>query len=213
MKKSIILATLGLASVAVSSFGDGYVNFSSYSANSGTGATLTYVDYYLNPPTIKLVDSGMGIEANLYYTFGTFSDPVDNTSASSIFSLPSAPLTLYTGPNNSPIYDNSGFATGPSGVGYFDGGIITIPGYQSGPITFEIVAFGGGMSARSGSFTMSSIATSGQPVTSLGDSGQPMPNFNIGTLEGILPTPEASSLALACFGGLISLIVLRSKRA
>jgi hypothetical protein len=100
-------------------------------------------------------------------------------------------------------YDNSGNAVGSDGLGYFDGPIITIPGYIGGPITFKVVAFNGvsyvnsTFRSGSGSFTMESIAnTPGGPATFFGDNGQLMPNI-------VVPAPEPTTLTLAGLSGLV----------
>ncbi len=179
MKKSILLAVLGLTTGGVSSFSQGYVIFSSYLANNGAGATTT-----INGSSLV----GAGWTAGLYYFIGTISDPVNNNNAASSSSLP-------TGLINSGVTAN--YLSGYNGQGYFDGSSVLIPGYSSGPITFEVVAYYGGSSyataslrARSGSFTMNSIAVGPTPAPSLGDNGQPMPNI-------IILAPEPTTLTLA----------------
>jgi PEP-CTERM motif len=147
----------------------------------------------------------------LYYAIGTVSDPVNGNPSS----LPTGltDLGVFTG------YDNSGGAVGAPGLGYFDGATVQIPGYTTGPITFEIVAFNGSsytsadttFRGRSGSFTESSIQTLGNPVTILGDNtigGQPA--FSVAS---VAPVPEPTTLALAGLGGLASLVALRRKQA
>jgi hypothetical protein len=138
----------------------------------------------------------------LFYTFGSVSDPVNFSSLSNTSAMP-------TGLTDSGITQT--YAAGVP-AGYFDGGIVTIPGYVSGPITFEVVAYNGSSPAtstwrgRSGSFTMNSIATGPLPVPSLGDNGQPMPDFIVGV-------PEPTTLALTGLGGLVSLAAFRRKQS
>ncbi|MEJ0089547.1 MAG: hypothetical protein WDM80_07360 [Limisphaerales bacterium] len=163
MKKSIFFAALGLATVGISSFGQGFVAFSSYYANNGAGAITT------------LFGSGnpipAGYTADLYYALGTVADPINYSSASSIISVPAGLTDLGFTAN---------YLSGPK-AGYFDGGIATIPGYTGGPITFEVVAYNGSSyasstwRARSGSFTMNSIAIGASPAPALGNNGQMMP--------------------------------------
>jgi hypothetical protein len=192
MKKSIFLATFGLSMTVASSYGDGYVEFSSYAANGGIGATTSFFGGSLVPASYM---------ASLYYHIGAVSDPVNNNSVLSIISAPTG-LT--------PLGNSTSFYLG---TGTFDGPVVTIPGYVSGPITFEVVAyndsdFNDSMSrGRSGSFTMNSIATGPLPIPDLGDNGQPMPNFFV------YPSPEPTTLALAGFGGLVSLAVFRRKQS
>jgi hypothetical protein len=191
MKKSMFLAVFGLASGVVSSYGDGSVIFSSYEANNGVGATTSFFGGSLVPASYM---------ASLYYHLGAISDPVDNNP----ISIVSAPTGL------TPLGNSTSFYLG---TGTFSGPVVTIPGYVSGPITFEVVAYNGSdfnssmIRGRSGSFTMNSIATGPLPVPDLGDNGQPMPDFFVITI------PEPTTLALAGLGGLVSLAVFRRKQS
>ncbi len=200
MKKKIFLSILLLSTKVVSSYGQGLVIFSSYAANGSLGAITTY--FGSSTPV------GIGFTADLYYALGTVSDPVNSSSFISIISDPTGLTDLGV----FAAYDNSGVATGADGLGYFDGPTVIIPGYTSGPITFEVVAFNGSSYAdsifrgRSGSFTMDSIANIPGPATLFGDNGQSMPNF-------VIPAPEPTTLALAGLGGLASLVAFRRKQA
>src|SRR5882762_145249 len=123
MKKSIFAAVLGMAACAATSYGQGFVTFSSYSANNGLGATTSTFGSGTAIPD--------GYTAGLYYFLGTVADPVDNNSITSITSLPTG-LTLLAG------------TTAAYSGGYFNlADNVTIPGYTSGPITFEVVAYSG----------------------------------------------------------------------
>jgi hypothetical protein len=156
MKKTIFAAVLGLAACAATSYGQGYVVFTSYGADAPNGALTTLAD--------GITPIGVGFTADLYYFLGTVSDPVTIGTAST---LPTGLTDLGV----SVAYDNSGSATGSQGLGFFDGSTVTIPGYVSGPVTFEVVAFNGSSYAnstirgRSGAFTMTSIASSLQVPT------------------------------------------------
>lgn len=201
MKKAIILAALGVAATAATSKADGFVTFSSYGANDAAGATTTL--YGLNGPLL-----GAGYTAALYYALGSVSDPVNFGSDSSLISIPTG-LTLYTGVNATAGYASS------APDGYFNGGTVQIPGYTTGAITFEVVAYSGAdytsslFRARSGSFTMNNLPTTFlAPAPYLGDSanGQAMPNF-------FIPIPEPSTFALLGLGGVGMLVAHRRKKA
>ena len=196
MKKSIFLAALGLAIGAASGFGQGYVCFSSYGANNGVGATTSF-SFYAGTGLV-----GSGYTAELYYALGTVSDPVDNYWLINIMSLPTGLTSLGATAN---------YLTG-EGAGYFDGRVVSIPGYTGGPITFEVVAYNGSSFAasarrgRSGSFTMNSLGSPGFPAPCLGDNGQNMPNFFVSGM------PEPTTLTLAGLGGLMALTAMRRKK-
>jgi hypothetical protein len=201
MKINVMFAILGPAAGVTPSLSQGFVSFSSYSANNEQGAIATI---FLGGSPIPL---GIGYTADLYNALGTVSDPVN------IFSAGTAPTGL-TDLGVFAAYDNSGIATGVAGLGYFNGPVVTIPDYTRGPITFEVVAFYGssyGTSTdrgRSGSFTMDSIATGSPPAPALGDNSQPMPNF----IEAVM-IPEPATLALAGLGGLVALATFRRKQS
>jgi PEP-CTERM motif len=201
MKKSIFIAVLGVAASVASSYGQGSIFFSSYTANDNLGATTSF----FNGSSVGAL-AGIPLTAQLYYALGTVSDPVNNSSVASIMSAPTG-LTLLSGATAA--FDNSGAATGAAGLGYYDGGVVTIPGYVSGPVTFEIVSSGvfNGQTydGRSGSWTESSIAGPGLPAGNFGDAGV-MPNAFVATV-----VPEPTTLALAGLGGLASLVALRRK--
>jgi hypothetical protein len=201
MKKSIFMAVLGVTALAAtSSYGQGFVAFSSYIANAGSGALTS--TYGTSTPL------GVGYTAYLYYALGTVSDPVNESSTASITSPISGAFTLLTGSGTA--YDNSGNAIGTPGLGYFDGATLTIPNYTSGPITWEILASNGDGSiiGRSGSFTDSSIVGPGNPVGIIGDNTTGgFPSFLVA------PVPEPTTLALGGLGGLASLVAFRRKQA
>jgi hypothetical protein len=199
MKKTIVMAVLGVAASVATSYGQGYIQFSSYAQTAASSPVSVKGGSLIAAP----------YTAALYYAFGTVSDPVDQNSNNSITAAPVG-FTLYTGANATAGFATSGVAT----AGFFDGGQAVIPGYTSatGAITFEVVAYNGadyassGVRGRSGSFTMTSIRTDG--VSSyFGDNGTPMPAFVVTAV------PEPTTLALAGLGGLASLVALRRKQA
>jgi hypothetical protein len=203
MKKSIFIGVLGMAAVsATSSFGQGAVFFSSYTANQNAGAPTTFFS-----GGSGLV--GVPFTAELYYFLGTVSDPVNNALPTSITSDVTG-LTLLNGV--SAALDNSGSATGANGLGYFDGGTVVIPGYGSGPVTFEVVEYNGStydtssIRGRTGSWTESLIQPTSLPAGNFGDNGVMPSGF-------VAVVPEPTTLALAGLGGLASLVALRRKQA
>jgi hypothetical protein len=206
MKKSLLLAVLGMGASVASSSADGFIVFSSYNA-------IIY-----NPTTYYSTDSLIGSPyvAELYYAIGLTSDPVDENSVASIISAPSPAFTLYTGVNGVAAYDNSGDAVGEYGLGYFDNGVVDIPGYPSSYlnpyITFEVVAFDGSSYSssadrgRSGSFIMDGLSPGvPSPITFFGGNGETMPAFVVAS------APEPSTLVLTGVGGLAFLLTFRRR--
>ena len=204
MRKSALLAIFGLSAGMMSTYGQGFVDFSSYLANGGYGALTSYIFSKTGPV-------GIGYTAYLYCAFGAVSDPVNDSSFVSIESPISGAFKLV--PGSATAYDNSGSAIGEAGLGYFDGPVVTIPGYTGGPITFEILAISdnGVHDGRSGSFTMDSIPTSPLlPPSYFGDNGQPMPDFYVAGEP--VPGPEPATSAIAAVGGLIAFITFYRRK-
>jgi hypothetical protein len=191
MKKSIFIAVLGVAASVASSYGQGYIAFNSYSANTGNGAIALAADG---------VTPLNGYTADLYFALGTVTDPVNGDWKSPV----------------SGAFTDVGLVGVTYANGYIFGPTAILPGYSTGPISFEVVAFNGSsyldpsttFRGRSGAFTESTIANSASsPVTFFGDNGPGMPNFQVA------PVPEPTTLALAGLGGLASLVAFRRKQA
>ena len=185
MKKSILIAVLGVAACAATSYGQGYVVMSSYLANGGLGA-VTYMPDGTTPVSGNFT-------AELYFALGTVSDPGNGGPISGLFAPIPSSLVSYDANND----------------GYFQNSTtVIVPGYASGAISFEVWAAGPGFQGRSGAFTESKIgADSGAPPSIFGDNGPGLSNFSIS------PVPEPTTLALAGLGGLASLVALRRKQS
>lgn len=202
MKKSVIIAVLGISSYAA--FAQGHINFTSYAANDTAGFTTTLFGSGGNTTVPS------SFTAQLYYAIGTVNDPVDTGSASSVLSAPAAGLTLFSGVN-------APFTSVFGSFQYFNWGQLDITGYSSGPITFEVVATGTIAGTpyfgRSGSYVMNNIpaGVTAAPTPALGDAGfgnaSPFPNMVVASV------PEPSTLALAGLGGFGMLMALRRKKA
>ncbi|MDD5141193.1 MAG: PEP-CTERM sorting domain-containing protein [Verrucomicrobiales bacterium] len=193
MKKSTFIAVLGMAACVASSYGQGTVNFSSYFGNQGAGFTTS-----LFGTTTSVPD---GFHADLYFALGTgVTDSVNFNDALSVFSAP----TGLTG---------AGVVGAVFSGGYFGNPIIpvSIAGYASGPVTYEVVVYNGAdyasssIRGRSGSFVLDpGAATTGNPIPMIDN----VPNFFVANA-----IPEPTTLALAGLGGLASLVMLRRKNA
>jgi hypothetical protein len=93
--------------------------------------------------------------------------------------------------------------------GYFQGGIVLIPGYTSGPVSFEILSWVG-TSYASATYTGSINWTEPSIAVSPARAGffSHLPGDIV-----LTPTPEPTTLALAGLGGLASLVAFRRKNA
>jgi len=99
------------------------------------------------------------------------------------------------------------------GGGYFQGPAVVIPGYVSGAVTFEILAYStdglwSSLSAQTGNSTYIFTEASIQAL--------PSPAGGFTALSGpiiLTPTPEPTTLALAGLGGLASLVAFRRKQS
>lgn len=191
MKKSVIIAILGAAGFAVSSYGQGIIQFDTYSGhfNGGSIAPVSYLGGAVVPDGV--------VSAELYYALGTVADPVSGVADSITTAISGAFTAL---PASITLVGNGGYIQGPQ---------VQIQNYTTGPITFEIAFSAPGFAGRSGSFTESSINSVGLPVTYFGDNG-PGPGQ---MLLAPVSVPEPTTLALAGLGGLATLIGLRRKQA
>ena len=198
MKKSVIIAVLGVAASVATSYGQGYIAFDTYGSSPAS--------YVFNFGTTTPVADGV-YNAVLYYALGTVSDPVTMSSASSVTSDPTG-LQAFSGATSG----GSSVVSIDFGNGSIQGPGLIIGNYVSGPITFEIVAYNGSTydtsssRGRSGSFTMTSI-NNNTVYSYFGDNGTPSPNFVVASV------PEPTTLALAGLGGLASLVAFRRKQA
>lgn len=208
MKKTVLASVLGAAGLlglSASSYGQGQIWFNTY-------ASTGYYPVTYSAQSQSLLGVGLGagpnVDVELGYFVGTSSNPSDFTLISSSIQ----PVGTTPQPIN---------GTGPTVAGYIQGGVIAggIPGYTTGPVSFEILAWvasgngaGGGTwgtSLYQGSYTwVDSI-----PAPNVGASS-PAAFFSALTGNAVLnPVPEPTTLALAGLGGLASLVAFRRKQA
>lgn len=178
MKKSVVASLLGIAaavSMSTSAQGQGSVWFDTY-AN-----TLSYVPitWSTNPSEAPPGQAGQlvgsGFTATLYSSL--------------------APLV--------PIATTQVLSTGGE-RGFIRAGIVTVPSYASGPITFTIQIANAALGAAGSiTFTMASIATGQNPAPFF--TGLPA------TFTAAI-VPEPSTFALAGLGAVSLLMFIRRKR-
>jgi len=207
MKKSVILAVMGLSVGAISSFGQGSIVFNSYNAD-GVGSGFTTTTFGANTSGYTgLVGSGTSagvFDADVLYSLTPITDAAGNGA------LTAGWLTSGSG---SPSVNSLVTAFGTGGnAGYFvPTHDFTLNPYTAGStVYFEIIAFNGSSYANatirghSASFSDSLATGIVTPVNA---------TWSSFTVAAVAPTPEPTTLALAGLGGLASLLALRRKQA
>ncbi|HYG21975.1 MAG TPA: PEP-CTERM sorting domain-containing protein [Verrucomicrobiae bacterium] len=190
MKKALVGSILGLAMTVATSYGQGKVFFNTY-----VGTVYSPVTY-ANPVGNGATHGGTvgaGFFAELYYGIGSGLGFNDLTKVA-----------------------DSKTAVGTQVAGYVTGGIVNIPGYTSGPITFAVVCFNGDtwettMSSASPTayatllptvWTEPEIASGQNPA---GTFSQNVPAITVSLV------PEPSSFALLGLGS-AALLALRRRK-
>ncbi len=193
MKRTVVASVLGMAaSVAMvaSSYGQGSVWLDNYNNNAYAGSRINYLSVAGRTDGTGVLVAD-GYHAQLWYEFSTIVDPAGNGDL--LGGLLAAPVATI-------------FSAAP---GTLVGVTETIPGYASGPISFEIVAYNGadyassGIRGHSAAFTLASIAT-----------GTTLPGYLDGAASfSVMPVvlvPEPGTLALVGLGA-ASLMLFRRR--
>jgi uncharacterized repeat protein (TIGR01451 family) len=188
MKKTLLTSILGLAATVATVRADGFIYFENYMFTSDG---IKYATVNVPSGTAgQYVDSGF--TASLYWSVGTVSEPTAND-----------PMAVPVALNLLGDQGGPGLTTYPTVfpdgyMGYFGiltpNVLVTLPGYVSGPVTFEVVVwansgpFGGtnyassGLRGHSQPFTISSVPTNSGSATpvylSQGLMGANPPNGN-----------------------------------
>jgi len=200
MKRKVLGAVLGVvasAALVASSHGQGSVFFLNYASDVNAPVTFgtAAANFNGHPVTVGMA-VGSEFSAALEFSLdgGATFTTLSQAAAGAGNAYPSAFLSTD---------GNSG-----SGAGYFQGPVVTIPGYTSGSIQFKVDAFTGGADFNSATWrgqspvlTMASIAT-----------GTTQPGDLVG-LQGfsVNPVPEPTVFALAGIGAAALMIVRRKK--
>lgn len=204
MKKALILGILGLAAAATQSFGQGSTAFDNY--DSSPYMPVMYGGKGVTNTTIKV---------DLLFAIGTQSTTAGMTDAG---------LAVAIDPGKTAL----------GNAGYWDGVVVTVPGYVSGPVSMAVEAWNtaanngagagyatfaaassqttapGGQWGVSPVWQESSIAGNGLPANFW--SGLPGPNGAALLTMTVNPVPEPSIIAL-CGIGAAALMVSRRKKA
>lgn len=196
MKKSVVIAVLGLAVGAVSSFGQGSMTFNSYLANSSVGVIVNFSAALGGGPV------GAGYSADLLYSLTPFSAAAGNGSSTGTASGAGSPSTYnlitpfgVTGPTEGYFQNSNPFQLNPYTVG--------------STVYFEVVAFQTGLTYATSSIRghsaefSTTLATGDAFPTDIGTAG-----FTSFTVSAV---PEPTTLALAGLGGLAALVGFRRK--
>lgn len=197
MKKSVAIAILGLAVGAVSSFGQGSIQFNSYFANNNEGILTMFSGALGSGPV------GAGYSADLLYSLSPIVDSAGNGSLTPGWSFSGA---------GAPSLVNVATPFGTSGatLGYFQGPTFAVLPYTVGTtVYFEVLAY----QTASGSYS-NSLAGRGHsaPFSATLTTGLGLPdtaNFAPFTVSQV---PEPATLALAGLGGL-GLLLFRRKQS
>jgi hypothetical protein len=196
MKKSVLIAIMGLAAGVLSSYAQGTMSFNSYFAGpTSTGYKIFNVDG-ITPLT------GSAFTASLVWSLSPITEATGSGSLNPAF-------------NSTTTAPSTGLVTSPFSTihpGYFENASqnFTLSPYTAGTtVYFEVLAYNGGNYANSTirahsaafSYTLATgLATPGMPVIS---------SFSVAPVG----VPEPATLALAGLGGLASLVMLRRKKA
>jgi len=201
MKKSVILAILGLSVAAVSSYGQGTIAFNTYGAASGNGIIVTFGN---GPLLGTTAGPGSAFTGELL-----FSTTLINDSATTALTA-NNPLSGGWTVASTAAFD-TGAAGGPGGFGYVAGPNFSFAGPGgAGPFYFEIAAYNG---ASYGAGTYAGHSATFQATLVTGTT-LPDPNQlnNLQSFAVFQTVPEPTTIALGGLG-LAALLVARRKKA
>jgi hypothetical protein len=214
MKKALVAAILGIALSAATSYAQGYIIMESYTLAGAGGTTPVYAG-------VTYGSSG-GAKA------GQFVGNASGFKADLLFSLDGGATYALAASSQTPFYVNGGVPSHDGGspttdgAGIFLGPTLTIPGYTSGAVTFEVRAYNGASYGAAGAyngisnpFTISSLVNNqALPPGDLLNASGTVP-YTGTTSTGLQPfvvnIPEPSIFALAGLGA-AGLMAFRRKK-
>ena len=197
MKKSVVIAILGLAVGAVSSFGQGSIQFNSYIANSLDGILTSFSGSLGSGPV------GAGYSADLLYSTTPIADVAGNGSLS--------PGWSFSGAGAPSVFNvATPFGTSGASLGYFQSGnVFALTPYTAGTtVYFEVLAYQTAAGSYAGSLNRGHSA----PFSATLATGLNLPDTANFTPFTVSEVPEPATLALAGLGGL-SLLLFRRKQS
>jgi len=187
MKKALVAAILGIALNVTTSHGQGYIIMENYTLAGAGGTTPVYagVTYGTSAGANagKFVGNASGFKADLLYS-------LDGGATYTALAGSTTPFYVNGG---TPSHDGGSPTT--DGAGSFIGSTLTIPGYTSGAVTFEVRAFNGASFGAAGfyngisnPFTISSLVNN-----------QALPPGDLLNASGVVPFTGTSSTGLQPF--------------
>jgi len=205
MKKALVAAILGIALNITASHGQGYIVMENYKV-APVG------------PTGTPVWSGVTYGASGGAKTGQYVGAVSGFKADLLFSLDGGATYSLVAGSQTPFFSGSADGGTPTtdGAGSFLGPTVTIPGYTSGPVNFEVRAYNGATFGASGTYSGTSSAfTIPSLVTSTLVTPGDLLNLSGTTPQGLQPfvvnIPEPSIFALAGLGA-AGLMAFRRKK-
>ena len=192
MKKTLFAIIAACALGTTNSHGQGSIFFQNLA--SGPIRAVNYIgpNYYAGAP----------FRVSLFWVAGAYSGSAYQLISSGTYFAANAPM-FGAGPVVEPDQSN--------GAGFFDGGVIQIPGTTAGIYSFVVVAWNGASSYQQAFTSPSSyLGNSSVFQVTLVTGATPANTTVIPTFLTTTPDPEPTTFALAGLG-LVSLLVVRRR--
>jgi hypothetical protein len=197
MKKSLVIATLGLTIPAASSFGQGSIGFNSYLANDSAGIPIFFSGAMSGPV-------GVGYTADLLYSLFPITDPANP------YGFPLLPGWSVSGSGAPSLYNvATPFETG-SLAGYFQSpnNFVLDPYTPGTTVYFEVIVY----QTAAGSYANSIFRAHSASFSDTLTTGPDLPSPVSFAPFTVFVEPEPATLTLLGLGGLTALLALRRKQ-